>query len=187
MAETVSFFCQCATCGNPHPTYVCTSCWIEAYCDEICARKNVSSHKLDCEILPICSRCYRRKRCNGCAAKARAILRHGKVRGKKLTDTQRRFFGACAAEIPLKKAFSKKEAIKTAKIMGIDQEVETKYGWDQWLDGMNVELEHGTVGGPDTNITNDDPLLTARIALVHLRECETYYLCLKKMEEACEN
>ena len=33
--------------------------------------------------------------------------------------------------------------------------------------GMDVELEHGLVS-PETNVTNDDPLITGKIALAHL-------------------
>ena len=41
------------------------------------------------------------------------------------------------------------------------------------LEGMNVELEH-------CDITCGDPLLTARIALAHLKEDNAYYEKLKK-------
>ena len=39
---------------------------------------------------------------------------------------------------------------------------------------MNVELEHGYVN-PNTNVTNDDLLITAKIALAHLKEYPNYY------------
>jgi len=47
--------------------------------------------------------------------------------------------------------------------------------------GMKVELEHGTVN-PETNITNDDPVMTAKIAQAHLNEIHDYYTRLAKME-----
>jgi len=47
--------------------------------------------------------------------------------------------------------------------------------------GMKVELEHGTKN-PKTNITNDDPIKTAKIALSHLYEKNNYYSELKKVE-----
>lgn len=47
--------------------------------------------------------------------------------------------------------------------------------------GMNVELEHGTIN-PLTNITNDDPIMTAKIALAHLLESPIYYHNLAVME-----
>lgn len=48
-------------------------------------------------------------------------------------------------------------------------------------DGMNVELEHGTVNR-FTNITNDDPILTCKIALAHLLENPNYYTKLKQLD-----
>lgn len=46
---------------------------------------------------------------------------------------------------------------------------------------MDVELEHGRRDAL-TDVTNDDPLLTAKIALAHLNEIPDYYTRLKKME-----
>ena len=51
--------------------------------------------------------------------------------------------------------------------------------------GMNVELEHGT-RFPDLNVTGDDPVTTARIALAHLREFDDYYERLQRMEAEAE-
>lgn len=51
--------------------------------------------------------------------------------------------------------------------------------------GMDVELEHGK-RDPHTNVTNDDPLTTGKIALAHLNEFPDYYVRLKKMEEEAE-
>jgi len=48
--------------------------------------------------------------------------------------------------------------------------------------GMEVELEHGRVD-PDTNVTDDDLLRTAKIALAHLNEIPDYYQRLAVMEE----
>ena len=50
---------------------------------------------------------------------------------------------------------------------------------------MDVELEHGTVD-PNTNVTNDDPLTTGKIALAHLNEFADYYDRLDKMEKEAE-
>jgi hypothetical protein len=50
---------------------------------------------------------------------------------------------------------------------------------------MNVELEHGTID-PNTNVTNDDPLMTGKIALAHLNELPDYYDRLEEMEEKGE-
>ncbi len=40
--------------------------------------------------------------------------------------------------------------------------------------GLEVELEHGTMY-PFTNVTNNHPVLTARIVLAHLKETMDYY------------
>lgn len=48
------------------------------------------------------------------------------------------------------------------------------------VDGMNVELEHGTKH-PILNVTNDDPVLTCKIALAHLYEDKDYYWKLKSL------
>ncbi len=42
------------------------------------------------------------------------------------------------------------------------------------LNGMNIELEHGLVN-PETNVSNDDLVITAKIALAHLNEFPNYY------------
>lgn len=47
--------------------------------------------------------------------------------------------------------------------------------------GLGVELEHGR-RDPRTDVTHDDPLTTAKIALAHLREIPDYYTRLAKME-----
>lgn len=54
---------------------------------------------------------------------------------------------------------------------------------EQLRRGMNVELEHGR-RTPLTNVTDDDPVLTAKIALAHLLERADYYVQLEKAEEA---
>ncbi|GAG32449.1 unnamed protein product, partial [marine sediment metagenome] len=56
---------------------------------------------------------------------------------------------------------------------------------DQLRRGMDVELEHGSVD-VNTNVSNDDPLITAKIALAHLNEFPDYYDRLEKMEEEGE-
>ena len=45
---------------------------------------------------------------------------------------------------------------------------------EEFLDGINIELEHGTVD-PKTNVTNDNLIITAKIALAHLNEYSNYY------------
>ena len=50
------------------------------------------------------------------------------------------------------------------------------------MDGYRIELEHGIVH-PETNVTDDDPVKTIKIALVHLNESKEYYKYLAQMEE----
>lgn len=56
---------------------------------------------------------------------------------------------------------------------------------DQFRMGMDVELEHG-VRDPETNVTNDDTMMTGKIAWAHLKEFPDYYVRLEQMEEAAE-
>lgn len=44
----------------------------------------------------------------------------------------------------------------------------------EFLMGLDVELEHGVMY-PDANVTNNHPLLTAKIVLAHLKEALDYY------------
>jgi len=62
--------------------------------------------------------------------------------------------------------------------LGVDW---TKVNPEQFRKGMEVELEHG-VRNVVTNVTNDDLLLTGKIALAHLLEFPDYYTRLERME-----
>ena len=66
--------------------------------------------------------------------------------------------------------------------LGIIDEVDL----EQLRIGMEIELEHGRRDSL-TNVTDDDPLLTAKIALAHLRELPDYYTRLAVMEAAGES
>jgi hypothetical protein len=81
-----------------------------------------------------------------------------------------------------KKHFSSEEAKKIGEELGIDW---TGFDVEQFRMGMDVELEHGTVD-PKTNVTDDDPLITGKIALAHLNEFADYYDRLSGMEEEAE-
>lgn len=54
---------------------------------------------------------------------------------------------------------------------------------EQFRRGLEVELEHGA-RDPQTNVTNDDLDLTAKIAWAHLKEIGDYYTRLDAMEAA---
>lgn len=56
---------------------------------------------------------------------------------------------------------------------------------DEFRAGMNVELEHGA-HDLSTNVTDDDAVVTGKIALAHLNEFPDYYVRLEKMEEEAE-
>ena len=75
--------------------------------------------------------------------------------------------------------FSLEEAKKIGEKLGIKWD---KFNVEQFRMGMDVELEHGTVNF-DTNVTDDDPLTTGKIALAHLNEFPDYYTRLHKMEK----
>ncbi len=47
--------------------------------------------------------------------------------------------------------------------------------------GLEVEFEHGS-HDPETNVTNDDELLTGKIAWAHLKEFPDYYTRLDALE-----
>ncbi|HHT78918.1 MAG TPA: hypothetical protein GXZ93_03870 [Actinobacteria bacterium] len=81
-----------------------------------------------------------------------------------------------------KKVFTYEQAKEIGEKLGIDWK---KWDVEQFRRGMDVELEHGTED-PKTNVTNDDPLLTGKIALAHLNEFPDYYIRLDKMEEEAE-
>ncbi len=81
-----------------------------------------------------------------------------------------------------KKHFTTEEAEKIGKALNIDW---SKFDIEQFRMGMDVELEHG-LEDPNTNVTNDDPLMTGKISLAHLNEFPDYYTRLKRMEEKAE-
>jgi hypothetical protein len=68
-------------------------------------------------------------------------------------------------------AVTKEEA---AAILGIVNTLEMKIPLDDFRQGLEVELEHGT-RYEDANVTNNHPLLTGKIVLAHLKETVDYY------------
>ena len=77
---------------------------------------------------------------------------------------------------------SQEMVTRIARELGVADEVDL----EQLKIGMEVELEHGR-RDPVTNVTNDDPVLTAKIALAHLRELPDYYVRLTAMEREAES
>jgi hypothetical protein len=77
--------------------------------------------------------------------------------------------------------FTAEEAHRIGEEIGIDW-ASAPFDVDQFRIGMNVELEHGR-HDLATNVTDDDPHVTAKIALAHLNEFPDYYTRLERMEE----
>jgi Protein of unknown function (DUF5661) len=76
------------------------------------------------------------------------------------------------------------EAKRIGEALGIDW---SKFDVEQFRMRLNVELEHGKRDS-STNVTQNDEVLTGKIALAHLNEFPDYHTRLQKMEtEAGEN
>jgi len=78
--------------------------------------------------------------------------------------------------------FTEADARGLGTEIGIDWAT-AEFDIEQFRMGLEVELEHG-LHDPETNVTGDDPLLTAKIAWAHLKELPDYYTRLAAMEEA---
>lgn len=85
-------------------------------------------------------------------------------------------------EMPEKKTFTFDQARKAGETLGVDWR---KFSVNQFRYGMDVELEHG-MRYAGTNVTDDDMMTTAKIALAHLNEYPDYYKRLKVMENEAE-
>ena len=71
------------------------------------------------------------------------------------------------------------EAKRVGEEIGVDWSL---FDLEQFRLGMDVEYEHGS-GDPQTDVTHDDPILTGKIALAHMKEFPDYYQRLERMEE----
>ncbi len=80
--------------------------------------------------------------------------------------------------------FTIDEAVAALAAAGIDI-ADERFGIKQVRAGMDVELEHGS-RFPDLDVTSDDPVVTVKIALAHLREFPDYYERLAVMEREGE-
>ncbi len=81
-----------------------------------------------------------------------------------------------------KKYFTTKEAERIGKKLGITWD---KFDVEQFRMGLGVELEHGT-RDMSTNVTDDDPVMTGKIALAHLNEFPDYYTRLYRLEKEAD-
>lgn len=80
------------------------------------------------------------------------------------------------------RVFTKEKAKEIGEKLGIKWD---KFDVEQFRVGMDIELEHGKTSSL-TNVTDDDPLLTGKIALAHLTEFPDYYTRLLKLEDEAE-
>jgi hypothetical protein len=80
--------------------------------------------------------------------------------------------------------FTFDEARAAGERIGVDWG-SASFDVEQFRMGMDVELEHGT-SDPQTNVTDDDATMTAKIARAHLNEFPDYYTRLAKMEAEAE-
>jgi hypothetical protein len=60
-----------------------------------------------------------------------------------------------------------------------------KVDLNEFQSGLAVELEHGA-HDPETDVTGDDLLLTAKIAWAHLKEFPDYYSRLEQLESEAD-
>src|SRR5437667_10393320 len=80
--------------------------------------------------------------------------------------------------MPERAQFTKTDARRIGEQIGIDWN-SAPFDVDQLRRGMEVELEHG-LQDTLTNVTDDDPIVTAKIALAHLNEFADYYTRLDR-------
>ena len=72
------------------------------------------------------------------------------------------------------------EARDVGESIGIDW-ASAPFDVEQFRMGMDVELEHGR-HDLSTNVTDNDPIATAKIARAHLNDFPDYYTRLAAME-----
>ncbi len=76
--------------------------------------------------------------------------------------------------------FTVDEARRIGEEIGIEW-ASSPFDVEQFRMGMDVELEHG-LQDLLTNVTGDEPAVTGKIALAHLKEFPDYYTRLARME-----
>ena len=76
------------------------------------------------------------------------------------------------------KRTTSEEARRVGDAIGVDW---NRFDLEQFRAGMDVEFEHGS-HDPQTDVTGNDPILTGKIALAHMKEFPDYYERLERME-----
>jgi hypothetical protein len=84
----------------------------------------------------------------------------------------------------MKTVFTAVIARSVGEKIGIDWS-KSAFDVEQFRRGMDVELEHGSRDS-QTNVTSNDPVMTGKIALAHLKEFPDYYTRLDKMEKEAD-
>jgi hypothetical protein len=84
-----------------------------------------------------------------------------------------------------RRGFTEADARRIGSEIGIDW-TSSPFDVEQFRSGLDVELEHGA-HDPETNVTDDDPILTGKIAWAHLKELPDYYTRLAAMEADAED
>lgn len=107
--------------------------------------------------------------CQFCIMRMQAVNSSSRYRNLQYTNSH---------DYRIKKSFTTEEAIEIARKLNIKFD---KFDIEQFRMGLDVELEHGSCSS-QTNITNDDPLITGKITLAHLNEFPDYYTKLYKLE-----
>jgi Protein of unknown function (DUF5661) len=83
-------------------------------------------------------------------------------------------------EVAEGKRFTTDEARRIGEEIGIEWAT-SPFDVEQFRMGIDVELEHG-LHDLLTNVTGDEPTVTGKIALAHLKEFPDYYTRLARME-----
>ena len=81
-----------------------------------------------------------------------------------------------------KRQFTPTDAKRIGDAIGVNW---TIIPLEQFRIGLAVELEHGR-HDPNTNVTDDDEIVTGKIALAHLNEFPDYYDRLGRMEKEAD-
>ena len=69
------------------------------------------------------------------------------------------------------KRTTSEEARRVGEQIGVNWD---RFELEQFRKGMDVEYEHGS-HDPQTDVTGDDPILTGKIVLAHMKEFPDYY------------
>jgi hypothetical protein len=79
-----------------------------------------------------------------------------------------------------RRGFTEMQTRAIAALIGLDING-AAFDVDMFRRGLDVELEHGR-RDPQTNVTDDDPFITGKIAWAHLKELPDYYDRLEVLE-----